>query len=284
MERNKPSRSAEDRLFWCRPFCRLLRLARRLLTGLFLFGDLAAALSVGVRAQEPFLLLGDAHQLPYVGEGEAPGLFREASEEMLRRAGYGHVLTLTPWRRAQGVLRTTPGSLIMNLARTESREGDYRWLVKVIPTPYVLVSLGAPFATLQQAFEQGPIVVLAGTPRAEQALALGGEGRVVQANDPLQAARLLQSGRVVAWYEIDSRALYAWRLAGYDPDVLAIGVPQQVVDSYLAANLNLPDGDTVERRLRVAFAEMQADGTWEGILARYIGSRRARDIAAAVIR
>lgn len=230
---------------------------------------------------DPLALYGDDHQTPFVSRDGQPGLFREATEEMLRRAGLPYTLTLTPWRRAQAEVLGGGGGLIMNLARTPARETEYRWMVRVLPTAYVLAGLAKDYQSLTEAFADGPVVVLAGTPRADEALKSGGPDRVVQVNDPQQAVRLLRGGRVSAWYEIDLRILHAWRSAGFAPESLRIGAPQQVTGSYLAANPGLPDADRVEARLRMAFASMQADGSWQRILAAYIGPERAQGVAAA---
>lgn len=249
---------------------------------LLLFGLAAGLLPAPLRAEDgPVLLYGDEHQPPFVRRDEPVGLFREATEEMLRRAGQPYTLILTPWRRAQAEVLSGGGGLIMNLARTPARESEYRWLVNVLPTPYVLVGLGRDYSSLEEAFTDGPVVTLAGTPRADEAVNIGGAARVITVNDPQQAVRLLQAGRVVAWYEIDLRVLHAWRSAGLDVNALHIGPPQQVVSSYLAANPGLPEGDQLEARLRMAFASMRADGTWERILGAYIGMDRARLIAVS---
>lgn len=232
-----------------------------------------------LRAAE-IILYGDDHQVPFVGPDEAPGLFREATEEMLRRAALPYTVVLTPWRRAQAELKAGGGGLIMNLARSPAREADFLWLVKILPTPYVMVSPGRVYDRLQDACDDGVVIALAGTPRAEEATAVCGAERVIAVNDPQQAVRLLQGGRAVAWYEIDLRAIHAWRSAGYPPEALKIGRHQQIFDSYLAASLTVPDAEGLQTRLANAFATMQADGTWEAILASYVGQDQAHTVAA----
>lgn len=254
-------------------------LIRRMAVVCVLLPLLAGGFFLPAAAQDLFLY-GDDHQGPFVGPDDAPGLFREATEEMLRRADVPYTLILTPWRRAQAELKAGAGGIIMNLARTPAREEEFRWLVRVVSTPYVLVSRTQGYDALSEACADGLVVALAGTPRAEEAASLCGAGQVIPINDPQQAVRLLQSGRAVAWYEIELRALHAWRSAGYDPEMLKSGRPLQTFDSYLAASLALPEAEALQKRLQQAFATMQADGTWEAILAAYVGPVRAHTLAA----
>lgn len=258
---------------------RVWRSCRRYLVALGCFGCVGL-FGVWPLSAAEIILYGDDHQVPFVGPDEAPGLFREATEEMLRRAGVPYTVALTPWRRAQAELKAGGGGLIMNLARSPAREADFLWLVKILPTPYVLVSPGRVYDGVRDACDDGAVIALAGTPRAEEAVAVCGAARVIAVNDPQQAVRLLQGGRAVAWYEIDLRAIHAWRSAGYPPDTLKIGRPQQIFDSYLAASLTVPDAERLQTRLANAFATMQVDGTWEAILASYVGDDQAHTVAA----
>jgi polar amino acid transport system substrate-binding protein len=117
---------------------------------------------------------------------------------------------------------------------------------------------------------------MAGTPRADELKRIrSGDQRVVEVTDPLQAAELLRSGRVVAWYEIDLRAFYLWHEMNAQPPLLA-GKPLSSTRSHIAGSLKLEGAEALSQKMTAAFEDMRHDGSWQRILASYLGLDRSR--------
>ena len=165
---------------------------------------------------------------------------------------------------------------MLNLGRTPEREAGFVWLLDVLPTPYVLVSLDRTFDTLGDALQAGPVAVMAGTVRADELKRIrSGDQRVVEVTDPQQAAELLRSGRVVAWYEIDLRAMYLWHEMNAQAP-LRLGKPLSNTRSHIAASLKVEGANTLSKQMTAAFADMHRDGSWQRILTSYLGLDRSR--------
>lgn len=223
----------------------------------------------------------------YVGQGQMPfadgvalraGLFGELMRELCARTEQQCVFRSVPWRRVLSAASEDPHAIVLNLGRTAEREKDFVWLLDVLPTPYVLVSLNRRYDSLADALQSGPVAVMSGTPRADAINAIRtGAQRVVEVTDPEQAAQLLQSGRVVAWYEIDLRAIYLWRELGYGAP-LKFGKPLSSTRSHIAGSLKLEGADSLGRKMAAAFADMRTDGSWQRILAGYLGLEKSQTL------
>jgi polar amino acid transport system substrate-binding protein len=223
----------------------------------------------------------DAPLNVYVGQGQMPfaddkpdnrGLYGDLMDELCRRLRRDCLYHSVPWKRVQVAVAHDPYGIVLNLGRTAEREKAFVWLLGVLPTSYVLASPRRGFDSLAEALEAGPLVVMGGTPRAQEALALKKDGQVVvEVTDPEQAARMLHGGRVRAWYEIDLRVLYLWRRLGYPEGTVQSGRPVSSNVSFIAGSPVLRDADPLRRQMEQAFAAMRADGSWRRILARHLG-------------
>lgn len=220
----------------------------------------------------------------YVGQGQMPfangsaaqaGLFGDLMRELCVRIERQCLFRSVPWRRVLSAAAEDPHGIVLNLGRTREREDSFVWLLDVLPTPYVLASQDRAFDSIADALAAGPVAVMAGTPRAAAVnAARRGRQQVVEVTDPEQAAHLLHSGRVATWYEIDLRILYLWRYLGYDSSPL-FGQPINHTRSYIASGLNLEDAELVHQRMLAAFRDMRRDGSWQRILATYLGPDKA---------
>lgn len=223
----------------------------------------------------------------YVGQGQMPfadgaadraGLFGDLMRELCARTEQQCVFRSVPWRRVLSEASDDEHGIVLNLGRTAEREGDFAWLLDVLPTPYVLASVDHPYNSLAEALKAGPVAVMGGTPRANDINAIRTSGqRVVEVTDPQQAAQLLHSGRVVAWFEIDLRALYLWRELGYEAPLL-FGKPLSQTRSHIAASLRFDGAQALRQRMSDAFAQMRSDGSWQRILASYLGLEKSQTL------
>ncbi len=239
---------------------------------------LASVLGAAAAAQgEPLNVYVGQGQMPFAdGVAKRAGLFGELMHELCARTAQQCVFRSVPWRRVLSEAEGDPRGIVLNLGRTPERETGFVWLLDVLPTPYVIASLDRPFDTLSDALQAGPVAVMAGTPRAEEIKRIRkGDQRVVEVTDPQQAAQLLHNGRVVAWYEIDLRALYLWREMGAEPP-LVFGKPLSGTRSHIAGSLKLEGAQSLSQQMTAAFADMRRDGSWQRILASYLGLDRSR--------
>lgn len=246
--------------------------------------EIAALLLAGLLLAPGPALGADALNV-YVGQGQMPfaddkpdnrGLFGDLMAELCRRLQRECHYHSVPWKRVQLEVADDPRGIVLNLGRTAEREPGFVWLLEVLPTSYVLASPRRRFDSLGEALAAGPLVVMGGTPRAQEALALRQAGQtVVEVTDPQQAARMLHGGRVLAWYEIDLRVHYLWRSLGYAADGVQTGEPVASTLSYIAGSPVLADAPALSQGLRQAFAAMRGDGSWRRILARHLGDELA---------
>lgn len=221
----------------------------------------------------------------YVGQGQMPfaddkpdnrGVYGDLMAELCRRLQRQCHYHSVPWKRVQVAVAGDPHGIVLNLGRTAEREQHFVWLLSVLPTSYVLASTEQRFDSLAEALAAGPVVVMGGTPRAQEAQALKQDGQtVVEVTDPEQAARMLHSGRVRSWYEIDLRVLYLWRRLGYPVDQVQAGQPISFNTSFIAGSPVLLQADQLRGQMEQAFAVMRMDGSWRRILARHLGEEVA---------
>lgn len=237
----------------------------------------------------PFAM-ADAERLTvYVGQGQMPfadydeqgarGLFGDLMVELCQRMAIECTYRSVPWKRVQVAVNADPHGVVLNLGRVDEREAAFNWLLGVLSTRYVLTSLTERFDSIEQALQAGPVVVMAGTPRAtELQAARRPDQHVVEVTDPQTAARMLYSGRVVAWYEISSRSLYLWRALELTDRPLHTGATLGRVNSYIAGSQSLEAADDLRARMQQAFNGMLDDGSWRQILERYLGAARALEL------
>lgn len=226
-------------------------------------------------AQRVITLYGGEKQGPVVCNGSSvgPGMLTERAVELFRRAGYAVRIECTAWNRAQTVVKSDPDGVVLNMARTPEREGDYIWLLKTGELDYGIATADPSLRTLEAALQKGMVAAVRGTPRVTELQAIGPERHIVQVNDPEQAARMLTSGRVVAWYDTSTRIERFWP-DGSNASSRPFFVPTRRIAGYLAAGFALRDEGRIRAQLEQAFTAMKADGSWAAIGRRYAGLAR----------
>ena len=226
----------------------------------------------------------------YVGQGQMPfaddqngdhGMFGELMQAMCERLQRDCHFMVVPWKRVQADIARDPHGILLNLGRMPEREANFTWLLEVLPVTYVLASEGRSYDSLAAALEAGPIAVMGGTPRSLQLQSIKQPGQsVVELTDPKQAARMLRSGRILTWYEINARVSYLWRELGYSPEILRFSPPLSSTYTYIAGSPILANAQNIQAQMRQAFADMQADGSWRRILGRYLDDATVENLLA----
>lgn len=225
-------------------------------------------------------------QMPFVGGSDGRrGIFGELMAVLCGRLALDCRFRSVPWRRVQQDAARDPHGIILNFGRSAEREGEFSWLLEVLPTRYVIVSRQARFDSLPAALQAGPLAVMGGTPRAWQAQAAAHAGaRIVEVNDPQQAARMLATARVASWYELELRIRYLWRQLGYDPRTLQYGRPLCAPGSFIAGSARLEGAGVLRARMAEAFEGLKADGSWRTILLHYLDAATVDELLEGATR
>jgi polar amino acid transport system substrate-binding protein len=210
---------------------------------------------------------------PWTNEGNKarPGFALEVMREMAKRSGLKIDIEMTAWRRAQEDMKTTPNTMGFHLFRTPDREASYVWHFSILESQVAFVSMRKPVNSMEEAKGLSRVVVVAGTPQENEMKKAGATN--VEVVDKVEAAiRMLESGRVDAFYTIVERASYAWSEAGFPVDKLVMGKPQRVDQLYVASNKQMPAGSM--EKLKAAFDSMKSDGTYAAIAKKYFGEQK----------
>lgn len=255
---------------------------KALTTMLLIAGLLLPPASPMARASEPLNIYVGQGQMPFADDNpDDRGVYGDLMDELCKRLQRECRYHSVPWKRVQVAVAQDTNGIVLNLGRTAEREKAFVWLLGVLPTSYVLASSRQRFDSLAEALDAGPVVVMGGTPRAQEAQALKQEWQaVVEVTDPEQAARMLRSGRAQSWYEIDLRVLYLWRRLGYPEGTVQLGQPVTSNISFIAGSPVLSNSDQLRGQMEQAFAAMRADGSWLRILAKYLGEEVALRLSA----
>lgn len=206
---------------------------------------------------------------PYTlgADPDAPGAAHEMVEEISSRTGIEIQIEYLPWGRAQATVQETPNTILFAATRSEAREPLYSWITLMVEPREVFVTVGEPLNSFTDAADAGLVVVLDNSPRHGR-LEREGLANVEPVRETQLAARMLNGGRVVAWYTFDHRAAFVFSSEGLDPSTLTFGEAQSSPQNWMAAH---PDFDpAIAAQIDAAMADMRADGTYDEILSRYI--------------
>lgn len=197
---------------------------------------------------------------------EPGGVVLEVVREAGRRAGIALEFSFLPWQRAQLETQARNDTLIIPFTRTPGRESQYQWVAPVLEFHTVLVTLGKPPASVDEA--RALVVGYVRGTSFKDEVDQAGFPYFEESNDDVTNARKLKLGRIGAWITTDLMAHGVYRQAGFDPAELKYGPnlgPVKV--SWVAASHDFPK--ETARRLATAIEKMRADGSYQAIVKRY---------------
>lgn len=158
------------------------------------------------------LYMPDAPPLTFVDFQRGHGMVGDVTLAALARAGQLSELRHEPWARAQHRVANGRNQLIIPLSRTPQREALYTWIVPIMPLERAFFSLDEPvhsFAEARQRYRR--IGVGLGTAQVEILRSQGfSEQQIVTHTLGENPARLLERGRIDAWFTGVPEALYIW--------------------------------------------------------------------------
>lgn len=228
---------------------------------------LLAPLSLSAHAQEPLELhMPDAPPLTFVSFKGGYGMVGDVALAAIARAGYLSHIYVTPWLRAQQRVSRGHNQLIIPLSRTPEREAQYTWIAPIAPLERAFFSLDAPvadFAEARQRYQR--IAVGTGTAQMEILKSQGfSDKQIVSLKLGDNPARMLELGRVDAWFTGAPEGLYQWPKSG---NSLQMSPIMDSTDMYLACS-KYCDAE-LQENLRSAVEALRAEGTIQRMLETY---------------
>ncbi|WP_207063233.1 ABC transporter substrate-binding protein [Motiliproteus sp. SC1-56] len=239
------------------------------------------ALAGCVQGAEPVRLVA-AELAPYAYEeaGQVSGLGVAIMREAARRLGHNGDVDLMPFKRAYQNARQGHHLLMTPVARIAAREGEVQWALRYVDDVFFYVSrAGSAPLNHERARHGASIAVLAGSAPLAVLRAGGVENFSEQTRD-IANINLLRVGRVDGWFT--SALLLSAAFAEnpeLDPADFIIGEPVSRHCVYIVASNDTPEAAL--RPWQSAFEAMQADGTYQTILDRFLAPELRRLIAVS---
>lgn len=203
---------------------------------------------------------------PFTISEEEKGISHEILEQVAIRADLEIEFNYLPWKRAQVEAQATPNSLIATMIRSKSREEKYTWIAPILDSQTAFISLTKPVNSFEEGQALKKVAVLRSTPR-ERNLIKQNFGNLHTVNGTELAARLLNGGRVDAWYTIVQRAAFVFKSEGYNPGSLVVGKPTSVASLWLASNKTFDSA--LAQRIAAAVEEFRETPEYQAILDKY---------------
>jgi polar amino acid transport system substrate-binding protein len=171
------------------------------------------SLSQEVYAKEILELhMTDVPPLTFDNSTGGHGMVGDVTLAAIARAGYLSQLHVAPWLRAQKRVIEGSNQLIIPLSRTPERENLYTWIAPIMGMERAFFSLDNPVANLAEARERYKrIAVGVGTAQMEFLKSQGfSSNQIVNIKLNDNPARMLELGRVDAWFTGVPEGLYQW--------------------------------------------------------------------------
>ncbi len=232
-----------------------------LISLLILFTTLSAT-----QAQAETITIFTAKLPPFTISEKDKGISHEILEQVAVRAGIEIEFKYLPWKRAQSDAQATPNSLITTMIRSTAREEKYNWIIPLLESQTAFISLTKPVNSFEEGQALKKVAVLRGTPR-ERNLTKQNFGNIHAVNGTDLAARLLNGGRVDAWYTIVQRAAFVFKSEGYDPGSLVVGTPTSVASLWLASNKTFDSA--LAQKIKTTVEEFRKTPEYQAILDKY---------------
>ncbi|MBU2253510.1 MAG: ABC transporter substrate-binding protein [Gammaproteobacteria bacterium] len=208
----------------------------------------------------------DAPPLTFVSFKGGYGMVGDVALAAIARAGYLSHIYVTPWLRAQQRVSRGHNQLIIPLSRTPEREAQYTWIAPIAPLERAFFSLDAPvadFAEARQRYQR--IAVGTGTAQMEILKTQGfSDKQIVSLKLGDNPARMLELGRVDAWFTGVPEGLYQWPKSD---NSLQMSPIMDSTDMYLACS-KYCDAE-LQENLRSAVEALRAEGTIQRMLETY---------------
>ncbi|SCA56824.1 putative ABC-type amino acid transport/signal transduction systems, periplasmic component [Candidatus Terasakiella magnetica] len=222
--------------------------------------------STQVKAEQYRLVTGYLPPWSMLGNQQYPGFFVEIAREMVKRAGDDISVEVHPWGRAQTIAQTDANIVVFPMARLEHREKQYQWIAPIKEMKMSFITVNGEKLQVQAAKKLSRVLVHQAAP-PEMMLKKHGFKNLVPIHDiNPNVIRMMQYGRVDAWFTPLDMAKWMWKLTPNAPKATH-GQPLTQHMLYVAASLKTPK--SVVGKLSAILEEMHGDGTIKKIISRY---------------
>jgi len=177
-----------------------------------------------------------------------------------------------PWGRAQMTAKEPKNThyMIFSLTRSPAREGEYQWLLNLLPTNTGFITLAGKeqINSMPEAQAKNLRVGVNRETPWHEFLLKENYPNIDLVTDEQFNAKKLMAGRIDAWYVPIERGFYYLKKLGLQKKPVA-GKSLQTGDLYLAANLNFPT--EISAKLRAAFEAVKQKKIHEELYKKYFG-------------
>lgn len=204
---------------------------------------------------------------------QASGFFVDAVQAMAKKAGpeYAGKLDVLPWKRAQQELKQAGdqrAKLIFPLIRTEEREKNYRWVAELYVDDIVLiVPKDEPRVMESLADAKNMRIGVVGGSALLAELKEQKDIKLEVAPDIVSCAKLLNAGRIDAWYVSKWVGISTLHKLGIPATTWRVTPAFHRLSIFLGASLDTPD--KVKDAWSKAFDAIKADGEYERLLKKW---------------
>lgn len=216
------------------------------------------------------LYMPDAPPLTLTNETERHGIVGDVTLELIRRAGLAADIQAQPWARAQATVSSGRNLLIIPLSRTPERADAFTWVGPIMPLERAFFSLDTPVESYEEARDRyARIGIGLGSAQGELLEQHGFRpDQIVPLRLGDNPARLLELGRIDAWFTSVPEAQYIWQRQGGNPSALQRSPTVDTIDLYLACSKDC-EGQLVTS-LNDALEAVLGDGTIERVRKAYL--------------
>lgn len=229
--------------------------------------------SARVYAQPLQILVSPIPPLVMKDKDVSHGLLWDMAEILAERLHKKHGLDvrekplMLPWTRAYKDITSRSDRLMLQMSRSPEREDLFEWITQTTHLSFAFVTSVLPVLdTLEEARKVQTIVVYRGS-RLEKFLRSNGFNKtLVLANNSENSARLLDAGRVKAWYASVDEVLWLHKNAVMKKKPL-IGKPVLSVPVWAVGSRGMPS--ETQAMVRSELELMKTDGTLSRLLETY---------------
>lgn len=238
-------------------------------TALSLLSAIVLCLSLGGASLHASTLQVYTSVLPPFSNGEGaekPGITHEIVLEMAKRANIDVSVSYMPWPRALKGAETEANVMIIPPVRSPARENQFNWVSELVTSNMVFVSVGETIKSLEEARSLKKVAVLRSSVM-EKILTKMEFTNLHSVPDGETAVKMVNAGRIDAFFCIDLEIFGIFEAAGLDPSGFQVSDSIIAAKHWLAANHNF-DPQTAEA-LNSAFETMLEDGSVTRIITSY---------------
>ena len=198
-----------------------------------------------------------------------PGILIELVQKVSEISGYQINYRLVPWPRAMKEASKSSAAIIPGLSRLPDREPNYTWIEPIIGAKSAFVSLSQAINTFKDGKKLPSVGAWRGTSH-EQELKEKGFENILSFNNVKQSIKMIEMGRVSAWYGDVNEIITRWNKNAADTSLrLKFGKVLNIENIWLAGGKSMPK--QLADDLRQALKKVIKSGFRDKMSLKYFG-------------